>query len=630
MADPQQRIAKLTMKDPRRARRFSDSGLPLPSGRRFAIDDAEDEPRRTTFPGTPSPNRFGWNASSPSARAETESSQAGTADGGGETWGSPIVSPDDLSVESPIPGEDEVPVDEDQLRPLGGSPVSFSTQTKVDTRDSGDGGCPGGELSEPAGAGEELVNRPENADGSQVREDYGDEEEDSVQLYSESESEVNAEHGERGEDIVTQPAAAYQADASDNDPLAASGLGVSEEEDSVDELGGQISSDSPVSITFNASNDEQRGPNSESQEQAWPNSSQSGVGLSGTGTSLLDDRRDNESLSPGISLTGDTGVGTDPSFSVPTPPVLDSAVQIDRASTPALADVHRERADETGANPTMARVGGAVATGRPGNSASSNGSSRHVSWEQEHEDEEPADGRGSGIASPTVQTSSAMQGTIAERGDGGGGFSAHDFTSVGQDGDGGIEPVRQHPTRTAHKNDGDRPLSTESYLHSSGEYVIGGGAAALAASGVFDMSGTSGEAGGEETEEGVSVGDLDSLDGDAHGAGGLRQEPIASQEPQLEIEATSRWPLKRDAGIQALRENTRGLVEDLMRQASSTRRVQCFRVCRTALNENIRVAPMCFVLTDSHPRSTVKPLCICRGHNTWSCALDSNLVEFWC
>lgn len=90
----------------------------------------------------------------------------------------------------------------------------------------------------------------------------------------------------------------------------------------------------------------------------------------------------------------------------------------------------------------------------------------------------------------------------------------------------------------------------------------GGGAAALAASGVFDVTGTSAEL-EESRESGVSVGDVDSLEEvGVQGQNWVQQHPVRDEEGRREVEGRSSERLSTD--------NTRGLIEDLMRQVCST------------------------------------------------------------
>ncbi|CAB1112382.1 unnamed protein product [Ectocarpus sp. CCAP 1310/34] len=108
VSDPQQRIAKLTAKDPRR-RRTSSGGSAAPIGDRRSGDEDVVAPRRTSFPGSLSSKPFGWKATTPS-RASGRTSSPSVAGGTG-AWGSPINTPDDTSLEGNVldegPGEDK-------------------------------------------------------------------------------------------------------------------------------------------------------------------------------------------------------------------------------------------------------------------------------------------------------------------------------------------------------------------------------------------------------------------------------------------------------------------------------------------------------------------------------------------
>ena len=93
VSDPQQRIAKLTAKDPRRRRTSSGSGS-LPGGGRRPSDEGNEE-RRTSLPGS---HRFGWKPSTPPPRPADEPNDP--ANDSTTAWGSPINTPDDVSMES--------------------------------------------------------------------------------------------------------------------------------------------------------------------------------------------------------------------------------------------------------------------------------------------------------------------------------------------------------------------------------------------------------------------------------------------------------------------------------------------------------------------------------------------------
>lgn len=95
----------------------------------------------------------------------------------------------------------------------------------------------------------------------------------------------------------------------------------------------------------------------------------------------------------------------------------------------------------------------------------------------------------------------------------------------------------------------------------------GGGAAALAASGVFDVTSTSAEL--EEGREGVSIGDIDSLDGMR-----VQEDSWAQQHPVRDGEG--RQTAAGCSGGIVPTDNTRGLIEDLMRQVRSVRLMPFF------------------------------------------------------
>lgn len=88
----------------------------------------------------------------------------------------------------------------------------------------------------------------------------------------------------------------------------------------------------------------------------------------------------------------------------------------------------------------------------------------------------------------------------------------------------------------------------------------GGGAAALAASGVFDATNTSSEV--EAGQEGASIGDVDSLDGM-----GVQEHAWAQQHPVRDGE--DRHTVTGRSGRIAPTDDTRALIEDLMRQVCS-------------------------------------------------------------
>lgn len=574
MADPQQRLAKLTMKDPRRARRFSDSGVPSPTIPRFSGNVSTDELRRTTLPGTPSPNRFGWKPFSPTLSSEASPAKPG--DGSGEIWGSPIVTAEDMSIASAISGGAKGTVDEDHSHPMGGPRVSLSTQTKMATRHSASGGGNVGGVggvSGPPGAENRSANRPEeNMNFRRTAERYGHGRGETEQLCSnsDSDSEVEAESDEEDSIVVTQRTGALQADGNDKYPSVASSLRFSEEGDGIDLPGGQVSGDVPVGTVATPYNEDCSAGN-EDQEQSLFNAQQSRVGPNQLGAGLSDDRSDKGSL-PSVVINAsatpaEAHPGTNGSSSTPTAETLDFPVQFEPPSIPSPGGAHREGEDSTHSIPG----GDASRTGRATTSAASSIPPRHVSWEQQSAGRDTENGRVHGTARP-IATSFTVQDTIAEHGDGDDGISAASYASARRCGGEARETGCRPPAgRASDVKDGDQQLPNESFLQASVEYGVGSGMAALAASGVFDMSGTSGEVGGDDTEEGVSVEEYDSLDGDDHDMSGLHGRNRLSQEPQVEIAGSSRsrWMstgATRDVATQVQRENTMGIVDDLMRE----------------------------------------------------------------
>ncbi|CAM9186363.1 unnamed protein product, partial [Pylaiella littoralis] len=94
VSDPQQRIAKLTAKDPRRRRTSSGGGSSFPIGDHRSDDEDKSGQRRTSFPGSVSSPRFGWSPATASRPADKTSDLANDS---ATAWGSPIVAAGDVS-----------------------------------------------------------------------------------------------------------------------------------------------------------------------------------------------------------------------------------------------------------------------------------------------------------------------------------------------------------------------------------------------------------------------------------------------------------------------------------------------------------------------------------------------------
>lgn len=580
VADPQQRIAKLTASDSRR-RRASTSGLPSETGARVAVDNSE-ESRRTTYPGTPSPNRFGWNPPSPpSGVVRHHSTGAGQED---TTWGSPICALQDESAMGDITavGED----------PVGGldETKSYFSQKMAMSDNSSDGA----ESRSPNAATSDPVENSDHPHGSRKTRC----EEDAEKLYSQSMSDLGADGGDDG-----VPTGSHKVDEINDDHALDTDTEFPEGEHEAVELAGATKGDDHASILPVDSLS-----SNQCVQQSSPHSPESCVRLSWAGTSSSDDSFNDGSeleseamvdvgvdLSAGTqmsnpvaqdeksSLVGTTNVHEQSDAAAPVSPAEDSGEVIN--SLPSTEIPHGARSmtaqseggvdyasavgtvggagpttmhsegnvDLTplagrvdGTNPTATHVEAVSSTsavGRVGG-ANANLPPRRVSWQQEEEERnEDPDGRRKAIR-PTEE--STAKGKV------GADLSDDDYASVMCGSDTLEGGMRADPGGA--RSDEARPTTPRSYLNSSVE--SGGGAAALAASGVFDMTGTSGEAEGDE--EGISVGDVDSLDDVvAHDDTWMMQ--------RLEVEPDGQEPVKRD-GTGTLDEEERGQLEAFMRQ----------------------------------------------------------------
>lgn len=595
VADPQQRIAKLTMKDPRRTRRFSDSGLPLKTRSRFAVDKTDDEFRRTTYPGTPLPHDFEHKPSSLGLVAD--SSQVGLEDEGGAAWGSPIVAREDEAIEGAIAGVTTATAGADEARPWAGPQVSSSTQSKPDTRDSGDGSGSAVDVSEPACVdGEEILYSPDDSKHAfQEDDDYEEpqredaEEEEPVKRCSESEGEEEAERGEEDSSVAGPFSMRSHTDRVDHRPIPGTDLSLSGDDrtalvpfaDDCTDCDYQASSD-PVDSAADT-NDERLDPYYDRPERARLTPQDDRVDISWDRTSASDEVKGEGGGHVGGSVsTAKASVEASADAILAHTEHTANHGDVPSGTIPAGTDdksVNAHSAESLSVD-VEGRGNLTETAGRGDGTVASSGAppSRRVSWEREGvEGRRDQDEIGDGMTPPKPQSRLAAQmGRYLGRGGHSTGCRAENVNDGG--GGGRVEPVHLTDSEpVADVSTEFRPPLPEHRLTSSLQFGSGIGAAALAASGVFDMSGTSGEAGGDDTGGDVSVGDLDSLDGDGQGIAQVREEEAwAPQQPQVEGEPNDRRPLRRNDATEARQEDERSLVKDLMQQVSV---LKCRSLC---------------------------------------------------
>lgn len=510
MSDPQQRLAKLTAKDLRR-RRTSSGGSSLETASRRRSEDQAAEKRRTSLPGAASPQRFGWNPASPAIGKVSSLVKHGA-----DAWGSPIGIQDDASIEVAA-GRAEVL---DPRNGTGGAdgPQMVFSKDAVGGSDSGVGGIVG----LPEADGGLMYRRDAHAESS-----YPD-----AQLYSESDSEGDGEGGSGGR-LDEGASGASATRKPDQDGMAFASL--AGRGDSGRDHAMPTRDDAEGAGTIPG----------EKFHSSWPQSLARRAVASWAGTSSSEESRadlrrkrrpnvaDSQAHEGSSAATG----GDDDS---PTQSLRPSASGRSAEHVPSDIGDTGSTASSLGpmgsSESLMGRIGSASTSGAP---------VKRISWGQDQDYDLDGGNRNSSSSvrqegeednAPTAEKSSSLR-----RGDDEAAERSRVDCEAGQPQEfrrGGV------PTGGA-------------WLNSSVE--SGGGAAALAASGVFDITGTSGEY--EEGRGGVTIGDADSLDGET-----IQERTWAPQHPELEPRA--RQALEENAAGVVLAEDSRGLMEHLIQQVA--------------------------------------------------------------
>lgn len=597
VSDPQQRIAKLTAKDPSRRRRSS-GGSSLPMGGRHARGEDVAEQRRTSFPGSPSSQRFGWSPTTPSRRV----------DDGSTAWGSPInTAAEDVSMESDA----------------GGALAEGKHDVGVGVETSDDGAGEAG--VDNVSAAEVAISRPSVRSDEPTGAASADEPE--LKLYSESGSDgVGGGVAEGGKSELDHGGSGDGADDNGGDGGGGGGGATGDE-------GGV-----PIAPLDGGDDDGQHAASAEQRPDSWLQSPGTAVAPTWAGTSSSEDAE-----SAGSVRTEATTDETAPQMCTPsevddaaTLPTYPPASARDDAA-PGTSGIHVagssyshvEGSSDTffgGPSYTNVTVSGPMRTeevpqsgGRSGDSDA--GSTTVFAGNGPDSESAPAVHAGGSTGPPAGEIPDAEQrsetqdtGSTAVRGEDEPGSTlltgnvddtrgsdvpsrritwGADETKQGPGGRWGVEEYKaqegnpgggasHRPTvrmegvrRDADQADGrlpNDPGRNNQHVDEGGNSLLpetlnssvesGGGAAALAASGVFDATNTSSEL--EAGREGASVGDVDSLDGmGVHEPAWAQQHPVRDGEGRHTVEERS--------GRIAPTDDTRGLIEDLMRQVCSTR-----------------------------------------------------------
>lgn len=625
VSDPQQRIAKLTAKDPRR-RRTSSGGSAAPIGDRRSGDEDVVAPRRTSFPGSLSSQRFRWKATTPS-RASGRTSSPSVAGGTG-AWGSPIYTPDDASLEGNV-------LDEGPEGNKHGASIRVGTMGDDGTdkenstsEGAGAGITDGG--SDPLGVTSPEPEAPSFKAGLLEGGYFGGDPE--LTLYSESDSESagggDAE-GATGESTDGIPGSVTDDEGGggggDGVPGSVTGDGSGGGDGRDGGGGGSIGNangheDSVEVMQLNGSADGGR----EQRPQAWLPSPGSGASPTWAGTSSSEDAEPHnrartdakaegatagistvaaevgdaatiptcppvsdrgdapprpETTGPHVTGSSDTYVGgsTDTFFGEPSDPHETGSTGMMTGRVPSWgetsgSDVAGPTVEPTTEGPDSRRASGTQVagstsepTGRPagGRQPSTKATESTTVRRGEVTDSPVLTGR-----VPDAETSSAPPSRritwsvdeVESTGNGRhrpagrtGDQRRHEAQAQGPPVDSG----RGNQQHADERDDPPLPLPETLALNSSVE--SGGGAAALAASGVFDVTGTSAEGDGD----GVSVGDVDSLDGS-----GVRAEAWARPPHPAHDHQEGRQGVAGGSGGVASTDDTRGLIEELMQQVT--------------------------------------------------------------
>ncbi|CBJ29449.1 conserved unknown protein [Ectocarpus siliculosus] len=629
VSDPQQRIAKLTAKDPRR-RRTSSGGSAAPIGDRRSGDEDVVAPRRTSFPGSLSSQRFGWKATTPSRASGRTRSPSGA--GGTGAWGSPINTPDDASLEGNV-------LDEGPEQDKHGAGIRVGTMGD-DGRDkenstgegAGAGITDGG--SAPLGVTSPEPEAPSFKAGLLEGGYFG--RNPDLPLYSESDSESagggNAE-GATGENTdgipgsVTGDEGGGGGGGGDGVPGSVTGDRGGGGGGHDGGGGGSIINangheESVAVMQLDGSADGGRDNSvGEQRPQAWLPSPGSGASPTWAGTSSSEDAEphnrsrtdaNSEGATAGMStvaaeggdaatiptcppvsdrgdapprpettgthVTGssDTYVGgsTDTFFGEPSDPHETGSTGMMTGRVPNWGetsgnDIAGPTVEPTAEGPDSRRASGtqvagstSVPTGGPAGGREPSGKATESTTVRMGEvaDSPVLTGRVPDTATSSAPPSRRITWSVDEVESTGNGRHhpagrtgdqrRHEAQAQGPPVDSG----RRNQQHAEERDDPPLPLPETLALNSSVE--SGGGAAALAASGVFDVTGTSAEGEGDS----VSVGDVDSLDGS-----GVRAEAWARPPHPAHDHQEGRQGVAGGSGGVASTD-TRGLIEELMQQ----------------------------------------------------------------
>ncbi|CAM9475926.1 unnamed protein product, partial [Ectocarpus sp. 13 AM-2016] len=642
VSDPQQRIAKLTAKDPRR-RRTSSGGSAAPIGDRRSGDEDVVVPRRTSFPGSLSSQPFGWKATTPS-RASGRTSSPSVAGGTG-VWGSPINTPDDASLEGNA--LDEGPDEDKHGAGVGvGTMGDDGTDEENSTSEGAGAGITDGG-SAPLGVTSPEPEAPPFKAGLLEGGCFGGDPE--LTLYSESDSEstgggdAEVATGENADGIP----GSFTGDeggggGGEGVPGSVTGDGSGGGGGHDGGGGGSIGNangheESVAVMPLDGSADGGRN-NSEGEQrpQAWLPSPGSGASPTWAGTSSSEDAEphnrartdanaegatadmstvaaevgnaatiptcppasDRGDAPPRLATTGthvtgssDTYVGgsTDTFFWEPSDPHETGSMGMMTGRVPSWGessgnDVAGTTVEPTTEGPDSRRASGtqvegstSVPTGgtaggrEPGGKATESTTVRRT----EGTDSPVLTGRVPDTAMSSAPPSRRITWSVDEVESTGNGRHRpagrtgdqrrHEAQAQGP-------PVDSGRRNQQHAEERDDPPVPETLaLNSSVE--SGGGAAALAASGVFDVTGTSAEGEGD----GVSVGDVDSLDGS-----GVRAEAWARPPHPAHDHQEGRQGVAGGSGGVASTDDTRGLIGGLMQQ------IEQLKSSNASLTEEVR------------------------------------------
>lgn len=622
VSDPQQRIAKLTAKDPRR-RRMSSGGSSVALGGPRQDLGLGPGPRRTSFPGTASftgpatPQRFGWNPATPTRHiGDKPRSNSDRAIDGAKAWGSPIVKADDLSMEGAAAGSGVgvgTGTPDNLMKPgvgvgSGGADASVTgavlgtehsqmgerayqpgdiregsmgydsdpklysdTSQSEDDEEDGGGGAEGG-VSRHGEYGDGGY-RDGGGDssrygfGDDVGDDAGDDLGEDVKEYVEEDDVADYVDGAAHVQAGGAPAEATTHDEGQGGHRL--GAAHQRRAGQVDEEAEQARN-AGMSITTGARREEDdddahTASTGEEHCHSWPPSPEGGTAPNWAGTSSSETSRSpgserelartsegraESSTSGGV---GDAPAAVGVSNSLGSLPA-DASEPSDTASTASGGGAWQEASDPL------------LPTSRGGDARGSSAPSKRITWAEDQgpaqEENEAREGEGD-----------AEWGAHAEESDG---RAGHRSAGVGVGAGHGDHPRTAGHTSVRSRRDEQRePLDRggsrrpEAVINSSAE--SGGGAggleATLAASGVFDTTGTSG--GTEENGDGASDGDADSLESTGAQGGAWTSQ---RQEIERRREREGRQNLASDDGSDDARGGGRTnddvslIIEDLMRQ----------------------------------------------------------------